>query len=161
VSITVGFDPFLVDGYRLIGYDNKRDLLADTALRLQGSTVSSAHSMTALFELVPRYDSLGIEKIGNVKIRYCLPGKREVRVASYEFPNSLIPFDRADPWLKKAACIALFGMKLKASGYAGATGWADLEKMAKRVFAGNNFTDKEFINMVTRARYVYEHQTNP
>jgi Ca-activated chloride channel family protein len=161
VSVTVGFDPALVDGYRLIGYDNKRDLLADTALQLQGNTVSSAHSMTALFELIPRYDSLGIEKIGNLKIRYCQPGKQAARVISYEFPNSLIPFDRADPWLRKAACIALFGMKLKASAYAGATGWADLEKMTRRVFAGNNYIDKEFINVVTRARYIYEHQTNP
>jgi len=158
VSITAGFDSTLVSGYRLIGYDNKRDLLSDTALRLDGSTVSSAHSVIALFEVIPRKDSIAAEKIGRIKIRYCLPGKKAIRTIDYDCPNSPVPFDRADLPLKKAACIALFGMKLKGSGYAGELGWMDLEKMTRKTFAGNNYIDKEYINLVVKARSIYEHK---
>ncbi len=158
VSITAGFDSTLVRSYRLIGYDNKRNVLEDTALRLEGSTISSAHSMTALFELVPGRDSIAIEKIAKVKISYCLPGKKATRTIEYDCPNSPMSFDRADIRQKKAACIALFGMKLKESDYAGTTNWSDLEKMTRRVFAGNNYIDKEYINLVVKARNIYEHK---
>jgi Ca-activated chloride channel family protein len=158
VSITAGFDSTLVDSYRLIGYDNKRNLLEDTALRIEGSKISSAHSMTALFELVPRKDSIEIEKIGKVKISYCLPGKKAKRWYEFNCPNSPISFDRADLHLKKAACIALFGMMLKESAYAGQSNWQDMERLTKKVFAGNNYIDKEYINLVVRARDIYEHK---
>lgn len=156
VSISAGFDPTLVRSYRLIGYDNKRNLLEDSALRLEGNTVSSAHSMTALFELIPNKDSIGIEKIGKVEINYCLPGKKAVRTIYFDAPNSPIPFDRADPELRKAALIALFGMKLKESAYAGATNWADLERMTRKTFSGNSYLDKDYINQVVKARNIYE-----
>jgi len=156
VSISAGFDSTLVGSYRLIGYDNKRDLLADTLLQLEGSTISSAHAMTALFEVVPRKDSIGIEKIAKVKIDYCLPGKKAVRTITYDCPNSPVPFDRVDLQLRKTACIALFGMKLKKSDYSGSTSWADLEKLTRKTFAGNNYIDKEYINLVVKAKTIYE-----
>jgi len=156
VSISASFDSTLVGSYRLIGYDNKRDLLADTVLRLEGSTISSAHTMTALFELVPRMDSIAIEKIARVTIDYCLPGKSAMRTLTYDCPNSPGPFDRVDLQLRKAACIALFGMKLKYSDYSGGTSWPDLERWTRKIFAGNNYIDKEYINLVIKARSIYE-----
>jgi Ca-activated chloride channel family protein len=156
VSITASFDSTLVGSYRLFGYDNKRDLLADTLLRLEGSTISSAHTITALFELAPGKDSIAIEKIAKVKIGYCLPGKSAVRTIDFDCPNSPVPFERADLQLRKAACIALFGMKLKNSDYAGSMGWADLERWTRKTFAGNNYIDKEYINLVVKAKNIYE-----
>ena len=161
VTISAGFDTTLVNSYRLIGYDNKRDLLADTLLRLEGSTVSSAHTMTALFELVPRKESMDIEKIAKVKINYCLPGKTAIRTIEYDCPNSPVPFERVDLPLRKAACIALFGMKLKSSRYAGAASWSDLERLTRKTFAGNNYIDKEYINLVSKAKTIYERKRQP
>ena len=156
VSISAGFDSILVGSYRLIGYDNKRDLLADTLLQLEGSTISSAHTMTALFELAPRKDSIAIEKIAKIKINYRLPGKNAVRSIDYDCPNSPVLFDRADVQLRKAACIALFGMMLKNSAYSGSMSWTDLEKFTRKTFAGNNYIDKEYINLVVKAKSIYE-----
>jgi Ca-activated chloride channel family protein len=161
VWLTASFDTTLVGSYRLIGYDNKRNLLEDTATRMEGSTISSAHSMTAFFELIPRKDSIEIEKIGKVRINYCLPGKKAVRTIDYDCPNSPIAFDRADVQFKRSVCIALFGMKLKNSVYAGSTTWAELERMTRKIFAGNNYIDKEYINLVGKARNIYEHQHLP
>lgn len=156
VSITAAFDSTLVDSYRLIGYDNKRDLFADTGLRLEGSAISSAHAMTALFELVPRKDSAGIPKVGRMTIHYCLPGKSEAKTMVFDCPNDPIDFDRMDVQLKKAAFIALFGMKLRGSDYAGGISWQDLERTTRKLFAGNNYIDKEYIDLFEKARNIYE-----
>ncbi|HXB09398.1 MAG TPA: YfbK domain-containing protein, partial [Puia sp.] len=94
-------------------------------------------------------------------INYCLPGKKAVRTINYDCPNSPISFDRADIQFQKAACIALFGMKLKKSAYAGSTGWADLERLTRKIFAGNNYIDKEYISLVVKARNIYEHKNSP
>jgi Ca-activated chloride channel family protein len=158
VSITTGFDETLVDSYRLIGYDNKRNLIEDTTLQLEGSMVSSAHSMTAIFELAPLRDDISVEKIGKVTISYCLPGKRARRTIEYNCPNNFVPFDRADPQFRKAACIALFGMMLKESDYVGSANWQEVERLTRKTFAATNYIEKEYINLVVRAREIYEHK---
>ena len=63
----------------------------------------------------------------------------------YDCMNDAIPFDKAGIGLKRAACIAMFGMKLRQSGDGAQMGWVDLEKMARKVFSGNNFLDYENI----------------
>jgi Ca-activated chloride channel family protein len=75
---------------------------------------------------------------------------------NYDCPNHPILFDRAGAGQKRAACIALFAMKLQQSGFASQISWMDLEKMARKNFASNDFVDKEYMAMVTRARKIYE-----
>jgi Ca-activated chloride channel homolog len=156
VSITTEFNPLLVSQYRLIGFDNKRSALEDTASGLEGGRTGSAHSLLALFELEPKTDTTGADTIARVKINYCLPGQHVRHAMSYGCPNDPEAFDKSEIELKRAACIALFGMKLQESGYDGGVGWAELEKMAKKTFTGNNFLDDEYIGLVSEARKIYE-----
>jgi Ca-activated chloride channel family protein len=156
VSITASFNPALVKEYRLIGFDNKRSALEDTASGLGGSRIGSGHSLLALFELVTKPDSTGADTLAGIKIAYCLPGQHALQSMRYACPNDPIPFDKADIGLKRAACIAMFGMKLQRSGYGAPIAWADLEKMAKKVFSGNNFQDYEYLALIDRARKIYE-----
>jgi Ca-activated chloride channel family protein len=157
VFITTGFNSSLVKEYRLIGFDNRKSLLGDTVLsRLEGSRIVSGHSLLALFELVPRDSIINADTVAEVKISYCLPGQNSGKVISYSCPNKLIPFDKAKSNLKKAACIALFGMKLQESGYVSQISWIDIEKMTKKVFPGNNCIDKEYVELVAKAKKVYK-----
>jgi Ca-activated chloride channel homolog len=159
VCITTEFDTSLVKDYRLLGFENKKGGQQDSAYRLQGSEVGSGHSILALFEITPKADSIGIDTIARVKIHYCLPAQDSERVMNFSCLNNPVAFEKAEPSQKKAACIALFGMKLKGSGYAAQISWSDLEKMAKKTFAGNNFMDRQYIFLVSRARKVYEHHS--
>jgi Ca-activated chloride channel family protein len=156
VSVTAEFDTTLISGYRLIGWDNKRSALLDTALRLEGCNICPAHSMTALFEIVPKKDSAEIRTMAQIRINYCLPSEHTGRTMGYLCPNSLIPFQRAGLHLKKAVCIALFCMKLKHSVYAGQVSWGEIEKMAKDAFPGKDFIDRNYLTLVARARKIYE-----
>ncbi len=75
---------------------------------------------------------------------------------SYQCPNQPIPFDRLDPGLRKAACIALFSMKLKGA-YPTQMSWADLERLAKKNFSPNNYVDRQYLGFLAKARKIYEH----
>ena len=158
VCVTTTFDSALVKEYRLIGFDNKKSVLEDTAFHLGGSKIGSGHSILALFEIDPKYDSTGVDTIARVSIKYCLPGQQTAQITTYGCLNNPTPFDRAEVNLKKAACIALFGMKLKESGYAAQITWPDMEKMAKKTFAGNYFMDRQYLALVSKARKIYEHR---
>lgn len=160
VCITAQFDTTLVQEYRLLGFENKRSTLGDTALRLEGSSIGSGNAQLALFEIIPKKDSAGIENIASIRIDYCPPGQGQIKKMNYFCPNKLDPFERAPATLRKAVCIALFGMKLKGSSCTTQFSWPDIEKMTKKVFAGNNAIDRDYIAMMTRARRVYEHAHN-
>jgi Ca-activated chloride channel family protein len=156
MSITVDFDSTLVKEYRLIGFDNKRGIPQDTVSGLEGSRICSGHSLLALFELAPKVDSIRDDTLAGVKISYCLPGQHVQQVISYPCPNQLIPFERSALSLRRAACIALFGMKLQQSGYAGPMEWAEIEKMARKIFTGTNYLDDDYIALIDKARKIYE-----
>jgi Ca-activated chloride channel family protein len=108
----------------------------------------------AVFEYVPRKDTIGT--IARIKINYCLPGRTAGQTISYDCPNKPVPFDRATLCQRRAACVALFGMKLKRAEDAGEISWPDLFRMTKSVFAGNNYIDREYLSLVARARKIYE-----
>ncbi|HEY4285887.1 MAG TPA: von Willebrand factor type A domain-containing protein [Puia sp.] len=157
VCITAEFDTILVNEYHLIGFDNRVDS-SDTTLRLEGGQIPSGHSLLALFELVPKKDSIAIENIAGIKIRYTLPGKKGGLLMDYNCPNKLVNFEKAAGDERKAACIALFGLKLKQSAYTSGIAWADIEKMTRKSFSVNNALDRDYITLVAKARKIYEHK---
>ena len=156
LSITADFDTTLVGGYRLIGFENKQSVIADTSATLQGCSVASAHSLMAMFELTPRKDAPEIPVIARLRVSYRLPGRESEKTTDYDCPNKLLPFERATLGQKKAACVALFGLKLKASPSTYRMSWSDLQKMTKLVFTESNYMDREYLSLIARARKIYE-----
>ena len=156
VSITADFDTTLIGGYRLIGWDNRRSAIQDTGIRLQGCSVCPAHSLTALFEIIPKKDSAQIGAMAQMKISYRLPNEHTGRTMSYLCPNELVPFQRAGLPLKRAVCIALFGMKLRHSGYVGQVSWSEVEKLSRESFSPKDYIDRDYLTLVARAKKIYE-----
>jgi Ca-activated chloride channel homolog len=156
VSVSAEFSGALVSEYRLIGYDNKRQVLEDTAAGLASARVGSGTSVLALFEVVPKADTTGADTLARIRINYCLPGQVAVRTMRYDCMNDVIPFDRADLEWRRAICLALFGMKLQRSGYVMQVGWMDIERMAKKLFSGSNYLDDEYISLIDRAKRIYD-----
>ena len=158
VYVTTGFNSILVKEFRLIGFSNKAAVREDSSFRLQGARVGSCNSLLALFELIPGKDSVGMDTLANVKISYCMPGQHKVMTMDYPCPKSSVAFERAKGNLKKAACIAMLGMKLQGSAYAARISWGDIEKMTRKNFTANDFMDREYISLVAKAKKIYEHR---
>src|SRR5262249_3143987 len=69
VKIQVEFNPTLVLGYRLIGYENRLIAAADfNNDKKDGGDMGSGHTVTALFEVVPR--GAEIDPIGGDPLRF-------------------------------------------------------------------------------------------
>ena len=75
---------------------------------------------------------------------------------SYDCPNKPAPFEKASAPLKKAVCIALFGMKLKGSDYTTRLSWADIDKMTRKIFSSNSYIDRDYMSLMAKARKIYE-----
>lgn len=145
VKIQVEFNPANVEGYRLIGYDNRRlaneDFNDDTK---DAGEVGAGGSVTALYEIIPAAGrtSAGLKyqktepraefsgELLTVKVRYKNPDDGK----SYQVTNTV---DRTDYSAKmsnnmKLACaVTEFGLVLKDSDYKGTADVTHALKLAK------------------------------
>ncbi len=140
VKIQVEFNPRLVAGYRLVGYENRlladRDFNDDTK---DAGEIGAGHTVTALYEIVPagqKLDSDGTDALKyqrparpsqdadggellTVKLRYKEPDGDESRPLNVGVPDARVAFSQASDDFKFAAAVAEFGMLLRDSKHRG------------------------------------------
>jgi Ca-activated chloride channel family protein len=161
VKLSLSFRSPPIREYRLIGYNNKRVAMEDSSSRLEGGEIGSGHSIIALFELIPFYDSLkGDLPVGDLRINYQLPGKAEIQSLNYTCPNNYIPFSESDSDLRKAASVAMFGMKLRDTKYGEQISWKDIENITFNTFSAGDYISDDYLDLVDKAIKVYGHK-NP
>lgn len=174
VKLQVEFNPALVAGYRLIGYENrmlnKEDFNDD---KKDAGELGSGHIVTALYEIIPagvkspflkNVDPLkyqGSKKQKNsalndeavtVKFRYKTPQGDVSKLIVHPVKNESIPFKSVSDNFRFAASVAGFGMLLRDSEFKGKM---NFEKIIQ--LAGNSRGKdeegyrKEFISLVKKA----------
>ena len=157
--MNIQFNPALVKEYRLIGYDNKKNVVADSTSVLEGGEIGSAHGITAVFEIVPATDSIPqvplTDSIAAVQINYCLPHDSTKIFETYTCRNNLKNFYSLSPALRFATSITMFGLLLRNSIYAPKATWAEVEKMAKESKDPDDYLQAEFLTIVENAKKVY------
>ena len=133
VKIQVEFNPALVKGYRLIGYENRllndEDFIDDTK---DAGELGSGHSVTALYEVIPvgtnskhlkpvenlkytqRIQKTNSDELLTVKFRYKKPdGTKSIEITRI-LKNKTVEMT---PDFSFAAAVSMFGMYLKKSPY--------------------------------------------
>jgi Ca-activated chloride channel homolog len=160
VKIQVEFNPALVAGYRLIGYENrmlaKQDFNDDSK---DAGEVGSGHAVTALYEVIPasvgfhqrprvdpnRYSKKGVKKepariepieaasdeLLFVKVRYKLPAGDKSTRLSLPVKDAEREFKSASADFRFAASVAAFGMILRRSAHRGLANYAAVLDMAE------------------------------
>jgi len=152
VKIQVEFNPAVVQGYRLLGYENR--LLADEDFNddtKDAGEMGSGHSVTALYEIIPagapndgslrRPDSLRYQtsatsrgtprttELGFVKVRYKTPDGDRSRLLSQ--PIAATPAETASSDFRFQQAVAEFGLLLKNSSYKGSASFSDVIAAAR------------------------------
>lgn len=139
VKIQVEFNPAVVEGYRLIGYENRRladEDFADDAK--DGGEMGSGHSVTALYEIVPagsgtvpgipltyqRTQQTGSADYAAVHVRYKQPTGDVSTEIVHNVPAQALT-QQPDEDFRLASAVAAFGQMLSGSAYKG-TADADL-----------------------------------
>ena len=180
VKIQVEFNPKEVNAYRLIGYENRalrhEDFNDD---KKDAGDMGAGHSVTALFEIVPRGVKIQIPgvdplkyqqpaqpnrtapdgEILNLKIRYKEPDGNASRLLEAPVADRAAGFGSASTDLRFAAAVASFGMILRDSPYKGqSTLNAVLEVAENSKGADKDRYREEFVGLVKKAKALKEIQ---
>lgn len=178
VKIQVEFNPRLVAGYRLIGYENR--LLADRDFnddRKDAGEIGAGHTVTALYEVVPagqRVENPGVDSLKyqqpsqeaqgtgagellTIKLRYKEPSGGASKLLSVGVVDGGGSYQNASENFKFAAAVAEFGMLLRGSRYKGQASYDSALQLA-RASTGADLRGyrREFVGLVERARSLSE-----
>ena len=159
VFISVNFNPGKVFQYRLLGYENDNTVFTDSLQKLKGGEIGSGHSLMAVFELSPA-DTPNIHSnwLANMNVHYKLPLTSSDYSIAYTCPGDLLPLKQTDSSIRKAACVVMFGMKLKDNDYSKTISWRALQKLAAGCFNKERYLDKEFLILISKAKKMYTHR---
>ncbi len=161
VFLNVQFNPKAVKHYRLIGFDNKRDAIADSSEDLGGGEIGSGNSVMAIFEIEPQpSDTLGAtlatkDPLARISLSYSLNNDSIRRNVKYDCTNNYTVFSSIDKDYQLAASIAMFGMKLRQSKYLLNKDWTDIETIALKAYNPSDYLQSEFIRLLAIAKKVY------
>lgn len=174
VKLQVEFNPTLIKGYRLIGYENR--MLADEDFnddKKDAGELGSGHKVTALYELIPsaakekvrevdpsRYQKLywvsGAPKNDElmcVKLRYKDPDATESKKITYVAHTGDSHGGRTSRNFRWSAAVAEFASILRDSKYKGKANYSQVLELANGAIDGDQ--DKfrtEFIELVKNAQ---------
>ena len=165
VKFQVEFNPEVVAGYRLIGYENRllaeQDFADDTK---DAGEVGAGHTVTVLYEIVTadsastysgtslkygKEGELPDEEWFNINIRYKEPGEKESILLSYPVDKDSYTEDPNED-MQFAMAVAEFGLVVTDSSYKGsATMQAVIEKLQGLDIREDEYKD-EFYYLVKR-----------
>ena len=171
VKIQVEFNPALVAGYRLIGYENRmlanRDFEDD---RKDAGEIGAGHSVTAIYEIVPagvKIENDGIElkysetqrsqtrfanELATVKLRYKDPDGDRSKLLTMGVLDNAKSVDQASDNLKFAAAVVQFGLLLRDSRYRGASSFVRAKQLAENASGADlKGYRTEFLELLNRA----------
>lgn len=185
VKLQVEFNPAKVQGYRLIGYENrmlaKEDFNDD---KKDAGELGSGHTVTALYEIIPvgvkssflqKVDSLKYqaniqplsktsynEEIMTVKFRYKAPDGEVSKLMEHPVKDRQIAIASTSENFRFAAAVAEFGMLLRESEFKSSASFNNVVAMARKAKG----TDEEgyraeFIRLAESAQMLAANKKDP
>ena len=168
VKIQVDFNPAMVKGYRLIGYEDRVMAAEDFANdEKDGGEIGSGHRMTALYEIVPadsdfefgeagsRYQNAQAEETAEgadwltVSIRAKEPEGTESKLYEYPVKADAVKETMSEN-LRFAAGVAEAGMILRENEWKGTSSWAQALELVRgcESVTGDAYKE-EFVYLLT------------
>ncbi len=161
VFMNIKFSADLVKEYRLIGFDNRRDAVADSSIDLEGGEIGSGNSAMAIFEIVPASDRLfkpdlmPKDKVAEMELRYSLCDDTTLLTIKNSCLANFIEFKSLDKELQFATAVAMFGLKIKQSKYIKQVDWRDIQRIASESYDPGSYLQTEFLKLIDKAQDIY------
>ncbi len=173
VKIQVEFNPALVAGYRLIGYENRMLATEDfNDDKKDAGEIGAGHTVTALYEIVPvglpvnnvppvdalKYQTpdtgtVRSDDLLTVKLRFKQPDGDTSRKIEFSLKNEKGSFENASGDFRFATAVAGFGMRLRDSKQAGDLTYEQILEWATHAKGSDEFGyRREFIDLVRNAQ---------
>lgn len=157
VKLQLEFNPRFVQGYRLIGYENRQLNNEDfNNNKKDAGDLGSGHSVTALYELIPAgvsssflkpTDELKYQKTADLipttnnsderltlKVRYKNPDDSTSQLLTHVHKAAPVPLTKTSDDCRFATAVAGFGLVLRESDYRGKATYRDMATLARNAF---------------------------
>ena len=110
-----------------------------------------------VFEIEPtqRTDTVMIERMAQLKLRYNLPQDSVSKEFIYNSYYNYEPFDKVDQCYRFSAAVAMFGSMLRSSSVGKALNWAEMVSLATTTANMEDVNQREFVNLVQQAKVLY------
>lgn len=161
VYMNVRFDKRYIRNYRLLGYENKRNAMSDSASRLEGGEIGSGYSTMVMFEISPTSELLDAmkvdvnEDVAQVLISYTDPTDGKANECSYSCPLNYLPVDEITPDRKLAITVAMLGGFLSESRFMKSITLEQVLAMCRNNTGPANLLHTEFCSLVEKAEKIY------
>ncbi|GAC1387607.1 MAG: hypothetical protein NVSMB45_17390 [Ginsengibacter sp.] len=160
---SVAYDVFLdvnfkssVKQYRLIGYDNKEEILSEKTAELEGGEIGSGNSTTAIFEFVATDSNRNFAgEIANLNLKYKLPNDSSDQQMGYVCKNNYVTFENLDSNLKFASSVVMYGLLLRESKFISYSEWDHINSVAIQGLNPSNFLETQFLELVENSKDIY------
>jgi Ca-activated chloride channel homolog len=172
VKVQVEFNPNFVQGYRLIGYENR--VLANSDFKndkKDAGELGAGHAVTALYEVIPvgvktdfkfaqtnatdvdKPTKLTADAVGQVNLRYKAPQANESQLLSSTIGQHTKA--GASENLKFAAAVAAYGMNLRNSPFKGNSSYSSVLELANQAKGADlDGYRAEFIRLVESSKKI-------
>ena len=181
VKFQIEFNPSIVQGYRLIGYEtrllNSEDFNDD---KKDAGELGSGHTVTALYEIIPNgvnskwlknVDDLKYHNttpkttnstdLATVKLRYKEPDGDKSKLLEKTVRNNKININKASENLRFASAVAGFGMLLSDSEFKQNIDYNKILQQAKNAIGKDEEGYRyEFIQLVKKAESIVQKKLN-
>jgi Ca-activated chloride channel family protein len=151
------FDAALVKQYRLIGFDNRKEVLADSTVTIEGGEIGSGHTFTAVFEIEPAVNITSLNApVAAADFVYTVYGQKEKTQEHIPFYSSYYPLTAAAVDDRFAVALTWLGLLLKQSAYLPSKQWDGLVNMLTGFTNEQHYLRNEFIQLVLKAKQIYQ-----
>ncbi len=159
VFMNVKFNPNLISRYKLLGFDNKKEALKDSANILEGGEVGSGSSVLAIFEIIPnstlKNADMKTQVFGDLELNYKINKDTVSNKMQYSLPNNFTSFDSLNKEYKFATAITMFSLKLKQYDSYKNISWSQIKYLSNSSADKTNYLQKEFLSLISRAQKIY------
>jgi Ca-activated chloride channel family protein len=161
VFLLVQFNPNLVKEYRLIGYDNKKNVLIDSTNELEGGEMGSGNGITSIFEIIPTDNKIittlpnSKDQVAFLTLNFKIPEDTVQNKYNFSCPNNYMEFKTFPDNLKFAAAVTMFGLKLRDSKYMKGISWEEVEIIAAQSVNEKDYLQNQFMGLVKCSKKIY------
>jgi Ca-activated chloride channel family protein len=150
------FQSSQVKRYRLIGFDNRKDVLADSSSILEGGEIGTGHTVTAVFEVELDKEYNTETPVAEAELSYQSVETKGRVEEKFPIPFNYQSLYRVDSSYRFAAAVAMFGLMLKQSPYIKNQNWDALINLLTTCVNPKDYWQNEMLMLVRKAKELYK-----
>lgn len=152
--LNIQFNKDAVESYRLIGFDNKKDAIADSTAILSGGEVGSGHSSLAMFEIVPTKKE-NQTSLANISLEYQPMNQPLKQMDKFKIAYQFTQLYNLDSTYRRTIAIAAFAGILRKSSFMKHFQYDQVLALAESSANTTNKMQKELLHLIQKADKIY------